>query len=138
MASKEIQLLGTLRVDPADYSNRSVWRTKLLSEVNTALNSDIPNNARITSAKILLNGDFDGGTDSTKAYVTFGFGHSGQINATLMGATRLTKSAVDYPNSDGAEAKNYFSSLTPPFAINLSSYGSYFVTNMYTSSILIS
>ena len=97
MASKTFELLGYSKVDPADYSNRTVWRSIALSDVNTKLNASdgIPQNARITSAKIKLKADMDGtfATDSSVAYVAFGFGYEGQISTSLMGDTRIKKSS---------------------------------------------
>ena len=134
MATKTIRVWSGASANP-----KEAWFTYALSSINSALNASggLPSGHKITSAKLRLNFSHNGGYDTSKVYVSYGFGHYGQLNVTLYGEVDINKGSADYP-SGGVEIKNYFSKLGSPCAIDLANYGSYLVVHFNTANVLVS
>lgn len=134
MPSVTITLFESSSKDP-----KKAWWSKSLTDIDTLIRNNVPNNALITSARIRVRSDFDGtlATNSAKVYLRFGFGYEGSVSTQLMGDTRIYREAAHYPSDTGVEIKSYFSSLLSPFAINKANYGSNFVCYIHTENVLV-
>ncbi len=129
MATKTVRVWDGASKDP-----KNAWFVKALSEINTTLNSNLPQNAKITGAKLIVNADYDGGTALSQVYIKYGFGYTGNFNVPLLDETRITQSGANY---SAAVDLKYFSSLVYPFAF-VGNVGSYLTINIYTSNNLVS
>ena len=105
-----------------------------ISTLNSALNSLLPSNARITNLKLHVNADFDCGMIFANVYLRYGWGGTSSINRELLSSTKMTSTnELEYP-SGGVDITSYLSSKTSPFALSTGN-GSYLAFAFSSSNV---
>ena len=102
---------------------KTAWFSKSLSEINTTIRQNVPQNHKITKVVMYVNADYDL-AGIGQVYIQYGFGGSGSISTYLYGSNGSTKmdstNPKDYPTS-GIDITSYFTngngSVVSPFAI---------------------
>lgn len=126
MASKTIRIWEG--VDQSKTKN--MWGSQSISNINSTIASNISGNYKISSATINVYADFDGAGGLANVYMKYGFGSTNSISTQLGGERKLTKDSTNYPN----DITSYLSSDKKGIS---TSYGSYFVANVYTSNVVV-
>lgn len=116
----------------------SVYFSKSISDINSVINSNLPDSSYLISKVIMkVYANYDGGTSIAKVYIRYGFGPSGGISTELQGDNRISlDSGSCYPSS-GVDITGYFSKKYIPCAIS-SDYGACLSVEFHTANIAVS
>jgi hypothetical protein len=126
MASKTIRIW-----EGVDQSKtKDMWGSQSIANINNIIKSNISGDYRITSATLNVYADFDGAGGLANVYMKYGFGSTNSISTQLGGERKLTKDSTNYPN----DITSYLSSDKKGIS---TSYGSYFVANVYTANVVV-
>lgn len=109
---------------------KNMWGSQSIANINNIIKSNISGDYRITSATLNVYADFDGAGGLANVYMKYGFGSTNSISTQLGGERKLTKDSTNYPN----DITSYISSDKKGIS---TSYGSYFVANVYTSNVAV-
>ena len=124
----------TIRIwDGADGSKtKNLWGSQSIANINAIINNALDPRYTITKAVIQVYANFDGALGLANVYMKYGFGSTNSISAQLGGEHKLTKDDTAY----SVDITSYFTNKRDPKTI-ATSYGSYFVANIYTSNVVV-
>lgn len=126
MASKTIRIWE----GATGSKTKNFWGSQSISNINSIIKNSISGDYRITSATLNVYANFDGAGGLANVYMKYGFGSTNSISTQLGSERKIAKDDANYPNS----ITSYISSDKKGIS---TSYGSYFVANIYTSNVVV-